>query len=277
MKKLLSAIIHVILFVLLTFLTQIGGIVWLISVLLHPIVARRLKFPAGMVKFFVFVVLYLFFTFALVPVLAKPFGRVPLPLFSENHIRPVSVWTCILNRNYVRPELKRVLETVAGNMAGQFADTEIRYLDASLPFMNGFPLLPHLSHNDGCKLDLAYFYTDRKTGKPTNLQPAFSGYGVFEGPRTGENNTTEMCLEKGYWQYDYSKYLTLGSDPEKYVFDEVRTRAMIGLFAAQASVQKMFLEPHLKSRMGLNAIEKIGFQGCRAVRHDDHLHIQMRD
>ena len=100
---------------------------------------------------------------------------------------------------------------------------------------------------------------------------------MFEGPRQGEVNTREMCLEKGYWQYDYSRYLTLGSDPENYAFDEMRTRAMIELFAAQASVHKMFIEPHLKTRLGLNAMDKLGFQGCRAVRHDDHLHIQMRD
>lgn len=230
-----------------------------------------------MVKIFLFAVLYLFATFALVPVLAKPFGRVPLPVLSKNHIGPVSVWTCILNRNYVRPELKKTLETVANNLSGRFPDAEIRYLDANFPFFNGFPLLPHLSHNDGCKLDLAYFYTDRETGKPTNGKPAFSGYGVFEGPRSGENNTTEMCLEKGYWQYDYSRYLTLGSDPENYAFDEMRIRAMIELFAAQASVQKMFIEPHLKMRLGLNAMDKLGFQGCRAVRHDDHLHLQIHD
>ena len=35
------------------------------------------------------------------------------------------------------------------------------------------------------------------------------------------------------------------------------------------------LEPHLKKRLRLEA-RRIQFQGCRAARHDDHMHIQMR-
>ena len=31
---------------------------------------------------------------------------------------------------------------------------EIHYLDANFPFINKFPLLPHLSHNDGKKIDI---------------------------------------------------------------------------------------------------------------------------
>ncbi|NNE79114.1 MAG: hypothetical protein HKN18_02480 [Silicimonas sp.] len=37
---------------------------------------------------------------------------------------------------------------------------------------------------------------------------------------------------------------------------------------------KIFLEPHLADRLGV-AGDKVRFQGCRAARHDDHIHIQL--
>nr|WP_261337459.1 hypothetical protein [Rhizobium leguminosarum] len=39
-------------------------------------------------------------------------------------------------------------------------------------------------------------------------------------------------------------------------------------------LQKIFIEPHLKNALGI-ADSHIRFQGCRAARHDDHIHIQV--
>ena len=36
----------------------------------------------------------------------------------------------------------------------------------------------------------------------------------------------------------------------------------------------LLLEPHLKTRLKLEKYDKIRFQGCRAARHDDHIHVQ---
>jgi len=43
----------------------------------------------------------------------------------------------------------------------------------------------------------------------------------------------------------------------------------------QPNLGKVFVEPHLKTRMKL-VDSKIRFHGCGAVRHDDHIHIQLK-
>ena len=93
--------------------------------------------------------------------------------------------TCTLNRHYVRPELKNNIENVASKISKKHPNTTVNYLDANFPFYNGFPLLPHLSHNDGKKLDIAFLYKNR-LGKEINTAPSFMGYGVYEAPKKSE-------------------------------------------------------------------------------------------
>jgi hypothetical protein len=212
----------------------------------------------------------------IIPPLAGLFGRVPMPVFSNSHVQPVTIWTCILNRHYVRKALRESVENAAKMLNHEFEGTQIGYLDAGLPFINGFPLLPHLSHKDGRRLDLAFFYLDKKTNKRCNEKPAFSGYGVFEAPRSGERNRTNECKEKGFWQYDFTKYMIFGESQSQFSFDEQRTKAMILLFSKDENIDKMLIEPHLKTRMGLENDPKIRLHGCQAVRHDDHLHIELK-
>lgn len=49
---------------------------------------------------------------------------------------------------------------------------------------------------------------------------------------------------------------------------------VISLFAERPVIGKLFIEPHLKTRLKLTS-NKIRFHGCQAVRHDDHMHVQM--
>ena len=44
---------------------------------------------------------------------------------------------------------------------------------------------------------------------------------------------------------------------------------------AQDGVGKVFVEPHLAQRLNVSG-SVIRFQGCRAARHDDHIHVQLR-
>ncbi len=121
--------------------------------------------------------------------------------------------------------MRSVSIEVARKMGSKYSETELSYLDANFPFMNGFPLLPHLSHDDGEKLDLAFYYkneSERLTGNPGMI-----GYGFCEGPNLREVNTTESCLSKGYWQYDLLSKLNVGFGKRKYQFDEERTKYMI--------------------------------------------------
>ncbi len=36
------------------------------------------------------------------------------------------------------------------------------------------------------------------------------------------------------------------------------------------------IEPYLKKSLGLGTESKIRFQGCQAVRHDDHIHLELK-
>lgn len=270
-------IYRIVVFCLLTLLTQIGGIIYLLSLTTHKITDKwvRKKLLQHAFRLTSFLILYCVTTFFLVPVLAKPFGRVPLPLIKTNNLQPLNSLTCFLNRNYVKQELRQTAFNVAIEMQHQFPGTIVNYLDASFPFMNHFPLLPHLSHNDGKKLDLAFCYVDSKTKKITNNCPSFIGYGICEEPLDNEINTADYCADKGGWQYSILKKIVPQGNKHKFLFDSTRTKALVTLFAHETSIGKIFIEPHLKTRLKLNS-EKIRFHGCQAVRHDDHIHIQLK-
>ena len=183
--------------------------------------------------------------------------------------------TCLLNRNYVRPELKQIAFDVAKEMNDKFPGTTIHYLDANFPFIDKFPLLPHLSHNDGKKLDFAFCYRDTKTGEPTNECPSFIGYGISEEPLPGEKNTADFCADKGFWQYSILTKIMSHNTPTEFTFDNEKTKELVNLIAIQPAIEKIFIEPHLKTRLQLTS-EKIRFHGCQAVRHDDHIHFQVK-
>jgi hypothetical protein len=277
MKKIFQILFLLFLFVFLTFLTQIGGVILVLTIMVFwyykNILTQKIK-TQWFVKILIFSILYSFISFLIVPPIAKHFGRARLPMYSNALVRPHNIWSCILNRNYVEPKLKNEVERVAEVLNERFEGSELQYLDANFPFWNGFPLLPHLSHNDGHKLDLCFFYKDAKTQQATNQKPSTSGYGVFAPPLADERNRINECLEKGYWQYDYPKYLTFGNRSEDFVLDETRTAAIATLFAASSVIEKIFIEPHLEHRLGLDRYGKIRLHGCQAVRHDDHIHIQ---
>lgn len=275
--RLLKISLAIIFFCLLTVLTQVGGLVCLFSILTHKLTDKWTSnnFLKATYRFTSFLTLYCLTTFLIVPVIAKPLGRVPLPLTETNHLQPLNIWTCFLNRNYVRPELMQTAFVVAKQMNDKFPGTAVNYLDANFPFINKFPLIPHLSHNDGKKLDLSFCYRDTKTGELTNECPSFIGYGICEEPLPNEKNTTDFCAEKGYWQYSFLTKVISQDNKQDFTFDSDKTRELVSLFATQQTIGKIFIEPHLKTRLNLTS-HKIRFHGCQAVRHDDHIHVQLQ-
>ncbi|MDF1697854.1 MAG: hypothetical protein P1U56_18545 [Saprospiraceae bacterium] len=267
--KIFSSILHVIIFIILSVVTQIGGLIWVISVYFSAsIPAPQRKYA----KFFTFPTFYLIATFLIVPLIAPHFGRTPLPKSKSSKLAPHSYWTIILNRHYVTHTLKNELHTIASQYESQFPQLKTIYLDANFPFWDGFPLLPHLSHNDGKKIDLSFIY--ETNGAVTNSKPSRSGYGHYESPKPGEYNQPSICLRSGYWQYDFPKYLTLGVKPN-FNFESGKTKKLIQLILSRKNTHKVFLEPHLSNRLGLKH-KKLRFHGCRAVRHDDHIHYQVK-
>ena len=195
----------------------------------------------------------------------------PLPISRSGNLVPHNRLTPLLNRHYVRPQLKDQLTQIFNNINGENKNLKISYLDANFPFIDGFPLLPHISHNDGRKIDLSFYYT--KNNVDGNLKPSNFGYGNYVEPLSNEFDQNRSCLSNGYWQYDFTKYLTLGSRNDL-KFDASHTKKLIGQIARDPLTQKILLEPHLKKRMNLSS-SKIRFQGCYSVRHDDHIHYQI--
>ncbi|AUC16493.1 hypothetical protein BTO06_15635 [Tenacibaculum sp. SZ-18] len=256
---------HLLVIIFLTVFTQIGGVVYLLVIF-------GLKNFDNKIKLVVFLLMYVIISFVVVPCISPYFGRVRI--VNSDYLQPRSFLYTLTNRNYVVPEMNEVLQSVAENYEKSKSGAKLIYLDANFPFFNGFPLLPHLSHNDGKKIDVTLMYKDGK-GKLTNRKPSISGYGVYEEPIEKEYNQIDVCKQKGFWQYDFPKYLTFGRINLDLEFANEANKELINLFLKHQKVSKIFIEPHLKSRLKLNN-SKIRFHGCQAVRHDDHIHVQLR-
>jgi hypothetical protein len=133
---------HLALVILLTVLTQLGGLAWLAA----------MRFRRRLLAFLLAYAALWAAAHALSP-------REALPCFGEP-LRMQSALYCVLNRHYVAPELASVAQDAAARLATTHPGTITLALDGSFPFLNGMPLIPHLSHDDGEKLDFAFHYTD---------------------------------------------------------------------------------------------------------------------
>ncbi len=267
MNKVLKYIWRFLIFAILTVISQIGGIVYLISIA----VSKKIRYKMYGKSILIFSSLYLLITFLIVPLIAPLFGRQKIN--TNSHLRPAGYITVLLNRNYVTGETNKFLRDISNRLMCDKSEVQIRYLDACFPFIKGFPLLPHLSHNDGCKIDFSLVYED-ESGKIVNKGKSLSGYGIFEEAHEDEFNQCKDCMEKGYFQYDYPKYLTLGSINPDLRFSEKGTKELIEAILNHEKLRKLFIEPHLKRRLNLTD-KRIRFHGCGAVRHDDHIHVQI--
>ncbi len=162
------------------------------------------------------------------------------------------------------PELMEVLKDYAAKMESTFPGTKTLVLDANFPFVSGFPMFPHLSHDDGRKVDLAYYY-ERDHGYLPGVTRSPIGYFAFEeGPTECPDNAITL-------RWDLAWLQKLWPD---YQLEQTRMRAALQWLSEDDRVGKVFIEPHLKLGLGVEG-EKIRFQGCRAARHDDHIHIQL--
>lgn len=243
--------------------TQTGGF------LLWPIVGLAATFPPKR-RFLgglgLFVALYFTTALLIVPPVARAFGRVPLPCFGDTTLHPRSILYCAANRHYVVPSLRTELIEVADEMATMHPGTRITFLDAGFP-IPGLPLLPHLSHNDGRKVDLALLLADSETGEAIDGGGSPIGYFGYIAP-TGP----PACPPKLFdLRWDLDLLQPLFGPPR---LDIERTRSLVETLTARPAISRLFIEPHLRDRLGVTS-PKIRFQGCHAARHDDHIHVQL--
>lgn len=276
MKTFFRIFRHSLFFGFLTLLTQIGGLVWLITLGLNALVQKR--YPIKRLRWAIFILLYSLATVFVVPPLARlSCGRVPLPVFSNPNLEPENVLFAFFNRTYVRIELRKTLEEVARQMQTKYPGSAIWYMDANFPFLDGYPLEPHLSHRDGKKIDLSFYWKDAETGIPIRKNPSPTGYGLWAAPAPGEFDYAEHCIQRGSWWVGYDGDITDWTyDPNDYTFDGDRTRELLRLLVEHPSIQKILIQPHLKKRLDLEGYDKVRAQGCQAARHDDHVHVQLR-
>ncbi len=269
--------LYVLLFVLLTVLTQVGGVVLLVSTLLvwSLVSNRQLSgWRAFPVHFFIFIAIYAAGFVVLAPIMAQWSGRVALQCI-PTQAQPYGAYTpllCLMNRQYVRPELRDAVEAMAQDLAEQHPGTVTAYLDANFPLLDGFPLLPHQSHKDGRKIDLAYFFQDANgTYKPMRT-PSPIGYWGFVQPSPDAelpcaNGQPAFTLRWDLdWLQRYWKPLQL---------DDARTASMLQWLVESGrdhAVSEILIEPHMATRLGVFS-EIIGFAGCNSARHDDHIHV----
>lgn len=275
MRLFFGGLAHLLWFAFLTLLTQTGGLIWLLAALLHRLLGARYAFLFR--RFFLFSLLYLLSTVTLVPAVARLFHRVPLPVFSNPHLQPENIWFSVLNRHYVRPELKKAVERVAQQMQQTYPGGVVWYLDAGFPWIDGYPLQPHFSHYDGKKVDLVFYWKSAAANLPVQGAPSPFGYGVFARALPGEYDYAKECMEKGYWYISLDGTLAAPFFKEKdYVFDAERTGHLAKLLAADPAIGKILIQPHLEKRLGIGHLDKFRQQGCRAARHDDHFHVQLK-
>ena len=247
MRRLLG---HGAVVVLLTMLTQLGGVAWLAALALGR---RWVSFPLA------YAVLW-----GVEYVVAPMAGREALPCFGAP-LRMQSPFYCVTMRNYVTPEMALVAQDAARRVAEAHPGTVTLALDGSLPFGDGIPLLPHLSHDDGEKLDLAFYYAGEGGYLPGRTWSPL-GYFAFEAldretcPRAVVTLRWDMRWVQGLWR--------------DWAVDVPRSRALVQALVADARVAKVFVEPPLAEAWGV-AGGKVRFRGCRAARHDDHVHVQL--
>ncbi|MDH3228387.1 MAG: hypothetical protein OEN55_01220 [Alphaproteobacteria bacterium] len=271
-----TAIMLCLLVLILTILTQVGGLLLWLGLPVLDLLGRtmpgsrilRLLAAAG-----VFVPAYLAVSIVMIPPLAAQFGRVPLPCGPRNETAygALTVVTCLLNRHYATAAARDVLAATAKRWAADFPDGRLSFLDSGFPFFAWFPMLPHLSHGDGRKVDVALLFLDPATGGPASGRaPSPIGYWGYVKPEVG---ATLPCGGRSTWlrwDFDWLQPLL----PELRL-DEAAVAALLQDLAASPRVVRIFVEPHISARLGVKN-RKIRFQGCAAARHDDHIHVEFR-
>lgn len=243
-------VVHLLIVLFLTAITQLGGIAW----------ATALFFRRQKLAFLAIYAVLSFCALATAPLL----GRVHVSCWNDGPLHVQSWFYCLTNRTYVTPEMKAVTEDLANHVAAIHPGTVTLALDGSFPFFDGFPRLPHLSHHDGRKLDIAFYYQGDGQYLPGKTRSPIGYFAFQQGPTDCPNRWPTMRWDLNWLQPLFPEY---DLDPD-------RMKTAIDWLIADPRVGKVFVEPHLTQALGLSD-PKLRFQGCRAARHDDHIHFQL--
>ena len=304
----------VLLFILLTILSQVGGIILLLWILIFRYFKAKLTKPWAQrtINAFGFMVFYMIFNLLIIPFLAGLGGKVRLPMSKSGNLVPVTYWTAIFMRNYITEEGKEKLLKIADEFAQKYPGLQVKYMDCNYPFniptptipkgyiskkeVETFPLteglIPHISHF-GNKADIALVYTD-ETGKPSNLTPTAIGYGSSVDPlpdEPGYANPKCGCKTNHQSQRKDSKGKINEGTPCMCDKEYVLYSFMYHIIPINKSIKlskipsaslinrfyKFDKEIILEAhlRKRLEVLQySWGNHPCSSVRHDDHFHVK---
>jgi hypothetical protein len=119
----------------------------------------------------------------------------------------------------------------------------------------------------------SYYQTPTGSYQPGRLRSAI-GYWAYEQPQQGDSSP---CARSPWltlrWDMKalQNVYPPLPLEPQ-------RTRAALQWLVTEGerfAIERVFAEPYLAARLGVSS-PLLGFQGCRAASHDDHVHIQIK-
>jgi hypothetical protein len=272
--KTLKITLIILLFILLTILSQVGGIILLIWLLIYRSFNEKIKniWIRKTSNILGFIAFYMIFNLLIIPPLARLDGKVPLPLSKSGDLVPVTYWTAIFMRNYISVKGKESLETISAQFAQKHPGIKVKYMDCNYPFcfdvkgkknvwiLEG--LVPHLSHK-GDKADIAFVYND-DNGNPSNLTPTAIGYGSCVDPK---KNEPQIPCDSWMYSFMYRNMPNSG-----YELNNIISAQLVKMFR-KYTYDKILIEKHLKVRFNLRG--RFGIAGCNSVRHDDHFHVNL--
>ncbi len=265
--------------VLMTVLTQVGGIAMLltwIAARLMPRSWRGRPWRRRGAKLATFAATYAVIAIFAVPPLAALYGRVPLQCIATDDLPygALSVFYCATNRHYVQPPLDEVTAALAHHMDQAFPGTVVQYLDGGFPFdVSRLQMPPHFTHGDGRRLDIAFFYQNEDGAYERGLARWWLGYFAVEEARPGERLpcSAERLADR---RLDIGWFQDIVAD---HPVDVPRTAEMIRWLVnegTQLGVTRLLLEPHLAERWDISG-PAMGHHGCWSARHDDHIHVDV--
>jgi hypothetical protein len=252
-----------------TITTQVGGIIlWPLLGVGYLLWSSKHYYKA----IAVIILGYIFFGLGVLPIIAHQTGRERLPIVATKEVPlgPQNLIYVVGLRNYARLQAKEALIFAAQKTAKKYPNTIVRYMDAGFPFPY-FPMLPHLTHSDGRRIDVSYLYT--QDGHPVDGAISPIGYWGYVRPTPQQRSSFERRRKQCSfsllrWDFDFIQPIL----PDR-MLDTRRTRELFKNLAMQSKVTSLLVEPTLHQSL---YSDKLKSNSCSVARHDDHFHLSVR-
>ena len=154
-----------------------------------------------------------------------------------NHLQPLNILTCLLNRNYVRPELKRqhlmLQNKWTTNSRGRLQTIW------TLTFLSLTSFLLFLTLATMTVKNLTFLFvivTTRQANLQMNVHRLWLRY--LRRGTTWWRKHRWFCVGKGFWQYTFMTKVIAQDNKQDFTFDIEKTRELVNLFFDTAGYWK---------------------------------------